>query len=102
AVFLAETARKVYLLVRSRDLAESMSRYLIRRIEDNPKIELHMQTEITALEGSDHLERVQWRDRQTGNVETHNVGYIFAMTGAIPNANWLNGCVALDAKGFIK
>jgi thioredoxin reductase (NADPH) len=102
AVFLAETARKVYLIVRSSDLSANMSRYLILRIKDNPKIKLHTQTEITALEGTDHLERVQWRQRETGNVETHSVSYVFAMTGAVPNAAWLNGCVALDAKGFIK
>jgi thioredoxin reductase (NADPH) len=102
AVFLAQTARRVYMLVRSSGLAESMSRYLIRRIEESPTIVLRTHTELTALEGSDHLERVQWRDSQTGSVETRNIGYIFAMTGAVPNAHWLNGCVSLDAKGFIK
>ena len=102
AVFLSQTARRVYMLVRSSGLAESMSRYLIRRIEESPTIVLLAHTEITALEGSDHLERVQWRDSQTGSVETHNIGYVFAMTGAVPNAHWLDGCVALDAKGFIK
>ena len=102
AVFLAQTARRVYMLVRSSGLAESMSRYLIRRIEESPTIVLLTDTELTALEGSDHLERVQWRNNKTGSVETHNIGYIFAMTGAVPNALWLHGCVALDQKGFIK
>ncbi len=102
AVFLAQTARRVYMLVRSRGLRESMSRYLIRRIEENAKIEQRTHTEITALEGSDHLERVQWRDNQTGKIETHNIGHVFSMTGAIPNSPWLEGCVALDAQGFIK
>ena len=102
AVFLAETVSRVYMLVRSGGLRESMSRYLIRRIEENPKIEQRTHTEITALEGSDHLERVQWRDNQTGKIETHNIGHVFSMTGAIPNSPWLEGCVALDAQGFIK
>ena len=102
AVFLAPTARRVYMLVRSGGLAETMSRYLIRRIEENPKIELRPHTEITALEGSDHLERVQWRDNQTGRVETHGIGHIFSMAGATPNSHWLEGCVALDPQGFIK
>jgi len=102
AVFLAQTVRQVYMLVRSGGLAESMSRYLIRRIEENPKIELRVHTEITALHGSDHLERVEWRDKQTGKIETHNIGYVFSMTGAVPNSPWLEGCVALDAQGFIK
>jgi thioredoxin reductase (NADPH) len=102
AVFLAQTARRVYVLIRSKGLSESMSRYLIRRIEENPKIELRVQTEITALEGSDHLERVVWRENRTGTEETHNIGHVFSMTGAVPNSNWLKGCIALDPQGFIK
>ena len=62
AVFLAQTARQVHLLVRSHSLSESMSRYLIRRIEEAPTIQLRTRTEIVALEGNGHLERVQWRD----------------------------------------
>jgi len=102
AVFLAQTARRVYMLVRSGGLRESMSRYLIRRIEESDKIELRIHTEITALEGNDHLERVQWRDNQTTTFETHNIGHVFSMTGAIPNSHWLDGCVAVDHQGFIK
>jgi thioredoxin reductase (NADPH) len=102
AVFLSQTARRVYMLVRSSGLADSMSRYLIRRIEENPKIELRVRTEITSLKGSDHLERVEWRDNQTGKVETHNISHVFSMTGAVPNSHWLEGCVALDPQGFIK
>ena len=102
AVFLAQTARRVHVLVRSGGLAESMSRYLIRRIEDNPAIDLRTHTTITALEGSRQLERVQWRNHQTGSVETHEIGHIFVMTGADPSTGWLDGCVVLDAKGFIK
>ena len=55
AVFLADTARRVYMLVRSSGLADSMSKYLIRRIEESPKIDLLTNTEIEALEGEDHL-----------------------------------------------
>src|SRR5207237_5088510 len=67
AVFLAQTTRRVYLLVRSSGLADSMSRYLIRRIEESPSIVLLPSTEITALEGADRLERVRWRNSKTGN-----------------------------------
>jgi thioredoxin reductase (NADPH) len=102
AVFLAQTARRVHMLVRSEGLAESMSRYLIRRIEDNPAIDLRTHTELTALEGNDHLERVSWRDQQTGETETRDIRHVFVMTGATPSTQWLEGCVALDAKGFIK
>jgi thioredoxin reductase (NADPH) len=102
AVFLAQSARRVYMLVRSSGLAESMSRYLIRRIEESPIILLRTNTEITKLEGTEHLERVSWRNRETGKVETLNISYLFSMTGAVPNSSWLNGCVALDPQGFIK
>jgi thioredoxin reductase (NADPH) len=101
AVFLAQTAKRVHILVRSKGLTESMSRYLIRRIEQNPRIVLRSKTEIVALEGRDHLERVRWRD-ETGNIETHDIRHVFLMTGAVPATEWLNGCVALDAKNFIK
>jgi len=102
AVFLSETAKHVHMLVRSNGLADSMSRYLIRRIEDSPKITLHVCTEISALEGENHLERVQWRDKNTGATEMHDIRHIFLMTGATPNTQWLNGCVALDDKGFVR
>jgi thioredoxin reductase (NADPH) len=102
AVFLSQIARRVHLLVRSDGLASSMSRYLVRRIEQTPAIDLRLQTEITALEGGDQLERVRWLDRKTGTVETHDIRHVFVMTGAIPNTAWLGGCLALDANGFIK
>jgi thioredoxin reductase (NADPH) len=102
AVFLAETTKRVHMLVRSAGLAESMSRYLIRRIEETATIVLRQYTEIVAIEGSDHLEFVRWHNNQTGQTEEHKIRHIFVMTGADPNTSWLDGCVALDDKGFIK
>src|SRR6202140_1102552 len=102
AVFLAQTARQGHMLGRSDGLVDSMSRYLIRRIEESSNIALRTHTEIGALEGSDHLERVQWRDNRTGTSETHDISHVFIMTGAAPNTRWLDGCVVLDAKAFIK
>ena len=102
AVFLAQTAKRVHMLVRGDGLADTMSRYLIRRIEDNTAIGLLTQTEIVALEGNGHLERVRWRDNRNGNVETHDVRHVFLMTGAVPNTRWLERCLVLDDKGFIK
>jgi thioredoxin reductase (NADPH) len=102
AVFLAETTKRVHMLVRSAGLAESMSRYLIRRIEEIATIVFWPYTEIVALEGGDHLESVRWRNSQTGQTEEHKIRHVFVMTGADPNTSWLNGCVALDARGFIK
>ncbi len=102
AVFLAGAARRVHMVIRSTGLADTMSRYLIRRIEDHPAIVRHVRTEIVSLEGNGHLERVGWRDNETGRVETHGIRHIFTMTGAVPSTRWLGGCLTLDAKGFIK
>jgi thioredoxin reductase (NADPH) len=102
AVFLAGTARRVHMLVRGPGLADSMSRYLIRRIEETPAIALRTQTQIVALDGSGTLEQIRYRDDRTGEIETHRIGHVFMMTGAVPNTGWLNGCVALDEKGFVK
>ena len=102
AVFLAQTTTRVYVLVRSAGLATSMSRYLIRRIEESPNVIVKPHTEIIALEGNLSLDSVRWRNSQTGQIEKHGIKRIFVMTGADPNTSWLNGCLVLDAKGFIK
>jgi len=102
AVFLSRTVRHVHMLVRSGGLGASMSRYLIRRIEESPAITLHAHTEVAAVEGDDHLERIAWRNNQTGATEMHAIRHIFVMTGAVPNTAWLDGCVALDAGRFIR
>ena len=102
AVFLSEKCTRVNVLVRGNGLSDSMSRYLIRRIEDNPAIRLRTQTEVVALEGNGHLDRIQWRNKQDGAVEERNIRHLFLMTGAVPNTAWLNGCLAVDEKGFIK
>jgi thioredoxin reductase (NADPH) len=102
AVFLAQKAKRVHMLVRSAGLAETMSRYLIRRIEESPNITLRPCTEIVALEGSDHLETLRWRNSETGKTEDHGIRHLFVMIGAAPNTGWLDDCIALDAKGFIK
>lgn len=101
AVFLSQSARKVHMLVRSGALADTMSRYLIQRIEQNPAIEVHYHTEIVALDGEKHLERVTWKDKTTGETSVHDIRHVFIMAGASPRTEWLKGCIALDDKGFI-
>jgi thioredoxin reductase (NADPH) len=102
AAFLGQTTRRVYMLIRSDGLADTMSRYLIRRIEENPRIVVRRHTQVVALEGNGRLERIRWRDNRTGDVETHDIGHMFIMIGAVPNTGWLDGCVVLDEKGFVK
>jgi thioredoxin reductase (NADPH) len=101
AVFLARTAKRVHLLVRSGSVSAGMSRYLIRRIEETPAIQLRTRSEIVALEGDGHLERVRWCDG-TGTLTSEDIKHVFLMTGAEANTGWLNRGVALDEKGFVK
>ena len=102
AVFLAQTAARVHMLVRGECLGKSMSRYLIRRIEQTPNITLRFKTEVVGLEGNGHLECVRCVDKPTGRIEARDVRHVFAMTGAVPSTQWLSGCLALDDNGFIK
>jgi thioredoxin reductase (NADPH) len=101
AVYLSQTVGKVHMLVRSSQLSDSMSRYLIQRIEENPAIDLHYCTEIVGLEGDTQLERVTWQDKNNGEKSTRDIRHVFIMAGASPRTGWLKGCVALDSKGFI-
>ncbi len=102
AVYLSKQAARVYVLVRSGGLADSMSRYLSRRFEETPNIELLFHTEIVALLGDGRLEAVRWRNNETGAIEEHPVHHVFMMTGAVPSTEWLDGCLKLDDKGFVK
>jgi thioredoxin reductase (NADPH) len=102
AVFLSEGTNHVYMFVRGSSLTDTMSRYLIRRIEETPNITLLTHTEIIGFAGSQRLERVTWRNSKTGETEEKNIAHVFVMTGADPNTGWLDGCVVLDNKGFIK
>ncbi len=102
ALFLSGHASRVYILVRGPGLKATMSRYLISRIEASPRIEVHSRSEVEALEGEGHLERIHWRNNSTGENHTCPVRHLFLMTGAEPNTGWLEGCLALDAKGFVK
>ena len=102
AVFLAQAGSPVHMLVRSGGLAQTMSRYLIRRIEETPAIDVRTHTEIVSMEGRDQLERVRWRNSQTGEIEERHISHVFLMTGAVPNTGWLADCLTLDPKGFIK
>jgi thioredoxin reductase (NADPH) len=104
AVYLREYAAKIWLLSRGPSLAESMSQYLIDRIKSAPNIEVLTNTEVVALSGSPHgsLERVRWRHRPSGIETEKPIHHLFLFIGADPATNWLQGCVSLDAKGFVQ
>jgi thioredoxin reductase (NADPH) len=102
AVFLSRTVARVHVLVRGLGLAATMSDYLVQRILSSPRITLHTRTQITALDGDALLREVTWVNRETGEVSKHHIGNVFVMIGAEPNTEWLQGCVELDGKGFVK
>jgi thioredoxin reductase (NADPH) len=101
AVFLSERASHVHMMIRGDTLAKSMSRYLTERIETSPAITLHRNTEITEFLGEGHLEGIRWKNNQTGETGERSVRHVFMMIGAVPNTAWLEGCLALDEKGFV-
>ena len=102
AVFLAGVAKHVHMFVRAKGLAESMSRYLVARIEANPRITLRTESELIELEGDRHLEEIAWQHSPSGDTERRAIRHVFVMTGAEPSTDWLLGCLACDEKGFIK
>jgi thioredoxin reductase (NADPH) len=102
AVFLARTVGHVHILIRGAGLAATMSDYLVQRIKSSPRITVHPFTEVTGLDGDKLLRRVTWTDRKTGKSETHAIANLFVMIGAEPNTEWLDGCLDLDEKGFIR
>jgi thioredoxin reductase (NADPH) len=101
ATFLSQSSSHVHVLVRSDGLSASMSRYLVRRIEETPNITLHTRTRVVGMAGSDHLEQVTWIDDRTSETSVRPIRHVFSMAGASPNTEWLDGCLELDDDGFI-
>ena len=103
AVYLAGQVRKVHMLVRGASLADSMSHYLVERIAALTNIEVHVQSEVVAIEGERGVLRtVIWRDNRTNQQSRLAVGHLFLFIGADPNTGWLGRCdVALDNRGFV-
>jgi thioredoxin reductase (NADPH) len=102
ALFLGGFAKHVRLVIRGPDLAQTMSRYLLARIEASPEITVETSTTVEGLEGNTHLERIRWRNARDGLSTTHEIRHLFLMMGADPNTDWLGTCLSLDAKRFIK
>jgi thioredoxin reductase (NADPH) len=101
ALFLSQTSAHVYIMVRGKSLAATMSQYLLSRIEQSQRITILTETEIKSLEGRSHLEQVTWVNHRDGSETTKDIQDLFVMIGAQPNTSWLKGVVALDEKGFV-
>ncbi|CCD97730.1 Thioredoxin-disulfide reductase [Bradyrhizobium sp. STM 3809] len=102
AMYLSRTARMVHLVVRGRTLAASMSDYLSSRLAADPKIKIHFESEVTALLGPNHLEKVVISNRASKAQQEISTRAMFVMVGAAPNTEWLRGLVQLDSKGFVQ
>ena len=101
SLFLSGIAKHVHHLVRGPSFAETMSQYLISRIENSSHITVHTKSEIVELDGDPSLERVTWANLNTDERTVRNTSTVFLMIGAEPNTGWLFGTVRLDKKGFI-
>ena len=103
AVYLANQAAKVLLLVRGDDVAASMSRYLVDRIRGLTNVEVLARTSVTGLEGRDGmLEAIRWRRGASGEEVRRRIQHLFLFIGAEPNTDWLaESGIAVDAKGFV-
>jgi thioredoxin reductase (NADPH) len=101
AMFMARTARHVHILVRRDSLSDTMSDYLLQRLQSHPRITIHTNTQVTALQGDTQLESVTISDRASGQDWTLKTRALFVMAGAAPNTEWLSGLIALDDKGFV-
>lgn len=101
AMYLAQFAREVKLVIRGNDLGKSMSQYLCRRIEQHPSIEVVYNSEVDAADGEDALQRIRLRNNRTGEMRTIPCAALFIFIGAKPHTEWLPSCVKLDDKGFV-
>jgi thioredoxin reductase (NADPH) len=101
AIYLAQQGSPVSLVVRRRELTETMSQYLVTRIEADERISILNHTEVRGLAGAAHLEAVTLEDNQSGERRTLPCQGLFCFIGAVPATAWLGGCVLLDRSGFV-
>jgi thioredoxin reductase (NADPH) len=102
-LFLADHARSVRLIAREHGLDEYMSRYLADRIQRDPRIEVHLHTEVRELDGEDgRLEAVVVEDTADGTRTELPARELMVFIGASPCTGWLAGAVALDDGGYVR
>lgn len=102
AIYLASVAKKVHVIFRRESLRETMSEYLVKRLEEHPNIEIIGSTDVVALHGEDRLAGLTYRSRDTGEEGHCDCGFLFLFLGATPNTRWLPKEMVCDEKGFVK
>ncbi len=101
AMYLADHAKEVKVVIRGDDLNKNMSSYLVRRVETTPNVEVVKRTVVRCAEGGDCLERVTLENVETGGTETLPCAGMFVFIGAKPYTDWMPDTVALDGKGYV-
>lgn len=101
AVYLARGAKSVTILIRGQSLEASMSYYLIKQIDEHPRISVRTCSEVVGVAGDGHLESITLHNRETGSEETVAAQYLFLFIGAAPRTEWLDGFVVRDEHGFV-
>ncbi len=101
AVYLAQYAARVVMLVRGARLEAKMSQYLVEQLRRTPAIEVQLNAEVVACGGHDHLESVTVLDRTTGLFQEQPTQFLFSFIGAAPQTAWLDGVVSKDPRGFV-
>jgi thioredoxin reductase (NADPH) len=102
AIYLASVAKKVYVVFRRASLRETMSEYLVKRLEEHPNIEIVPSTDVVGLHGEDHLAGLTYRCRETGTDDHCDCSFLFLFLGASPNTAWLPKEMVCDDRGFVK
>ncbi len=101
AMYLADSANQVKILIRGDDLSKSMSAYLCERVDKHPKIEVMKNTEVAEITGDDSLDSIRVKNNKSGDEATIDCAALFLFIGAKPHTDWLPDSIALDEKGFV-
>jgi thioredoxin reductase (NADPH) len=101
AVYLADHAAEVLIMIRGESLAAKMSQYLVDRIETTANIRVLTETAISAVQGEGHLSALTYQHLRTGEATTVDAGGLFIFIGAVPATEWLGDAVRHDTRGFI-
>ncbi len=101
AVYFADYARQVVMLVRGESLSITMSHYLVERLQATKNICIRTSTEVTGAMGEDHLQALILTDNRSGQSETVPASSLFIFIGARPHTEWLGSEVLRDQHGFV-
>ena len=101
AVYFAQFARSVTMLLRGDSLEKGMSQYLIDQIREIPNIRVETQAEVVEVHGDGHLESITIANHATETIRTEATSALFIFIGAMPCTAWLRGMLPMDERGYL-